>query len=369
MPDLNLEEVKQTLEDLRALKDIVKQVPEFRQHAEQAIAGLEQKLKGLEDEVRVLSVTDRRVAERALKGYIGEQVRQKALTPDAAAAQVLIPTEQLDTLVGLIAQRSVIRELVSPIPLSNSRAVVPTRGSVSVEFPGWSGSAAGGDITAGSVTINAEPVVGYTELHRQTVLDAADAGIVQLGQYVLELFLDAYAEAEDSQAFGGTGAPFTGIMNTAGVNAVVMGSGKTSFADVTYDDLVDVIAAIPSKLARSGAGRLTWFFSQSVYGLLLKVKDSTGRPLIDAGTGMLLGYPYRIVPGMPGVADDGAGRGFILFGSIPLGLVLGDRRMYSFEYLRDVNAKGMIDAMRFYNAVAIQVVLPSAFVVLKTATT
>lgn len=121
----------------------------------------------------------------------------------------------------------------------------------------------------------------------------------------------------------GTNQPQGAITgSTVGVTA----AGATAIA---YDELVDIVTSVDSAYlvdADPGANDVGWVMNQITYGLLRKLKDADGRPLIEpdvqrSGPMQLLGYPIQIDNGM---ANPTAGESPILFGNIRAGYVIRD---------------------------------------------
>ena len=115
-------------------------------------------------------------------------------------------------------------------------------------------------------------------IQKELLQDAA----VPILQYLTEQVARAVAKEEDKQFFNGTGSPFTGIINTSGINSVYQGgsstSGKTGFANISWVDLVNLAQSLNTDAQENAA----FFVSQSVYGALRQEASAT-RPIWNFG--------------------------------------------------------------------------------------
>lgn len=121
----------------------------------------------------------------------------------------------------------------------------------------------------------------------------------------------ALAETEDKQFFNGNGqgANFTGLLGTSGVTVTYQGgsstSGKDTFAEISWKDLINLRLSINSGVAANGV----FVVPQSVFGYLMKETDSVnGRPIFDMvkpmdvpsiGLTALEGNTYVSITGRP----------------------------------------------------------------------
>ena len=92
---------------------------------------------------------------------------------------------------------------------------------------------------------------------------------------VSELIAEAMAEFEDTNVLASS-TQFTPLISDTNVNAVSLGTGKTSFANITYDALIDAIRAVPMKYKK---GQPRWFMSQDAVAHIEKLKDDNKQPI------------------------------------------------------------------------------------------
>lgn len=150
--------------------------------------------------------------------------------------------------------------------------------------------------------------------------------IPQIRDFVVEDLGRGFAREIDRVAFAGDVSglsdPFNGIMFASGVAEVVAESGVNTYAEVTYNNLVDLMDEVDEFAAENGV----WIFSNSLLNAIRKIKDTQGRPLFTTGDfttqmsadapGTLFGRPYYRSAVMPKQTDSGsqASKSFIIFG-------------------------------------------------------
>jgi HK97 family phage major capsid protein len=157
---------------------------------------------------------------------------------------------------------------------------------------------------------------------------------INLIEYVARRAGESIAEEEDSQFFAGAGAPWTGIINTAGCQQVDLGAGNDALIDLTPNDMLNMIFAV-SKKYRPGA---KFYFSSDVLLSLLKFRADSGQAPGDQSGSYLVGSPMQNIPMtlwgypisvsdvLPG-ADDAAtpDTPFAFFGNLQKCAVYGDK--------------------------------------------
>jgi HK97 family phage major capsid protein len=123
----------------------------------------------------------------------------------------------------------------------------------------------------------------------------------------------------DNVMFNGDGtttyASCSGLLSAACGYSVVMGSGSTSFADMTGDNLSEMIKALDG-LKKQGAG---FYFSGTGIHYVRILKDSNNRPVFIDSYGSevpmkALGYPITECTKITGT--DAANAAFGLFGNL-----------------------------------------------------
>ncbi len=161
------------------------------------------------------------------------------------------------------------------------------------------------------------------------------------------------------------------------------GSGSDdSFADLAYDDIVDMVTGVPTQSAANGR----FYFHREILGVLMKLRDENGVPLwLPAVSGgapaTILGKPYELVEVMPSISDSAPDTKFMIFGDLRYS-TLGERTGMDI-IIRDTGTVGDPDeedqstntlnlftqdmqAMRAVKRMNAVCRFPSAFSVLKT---
>lgn len=158
-----------------------------------------------------------------------------------------------------------------------------------------------------STAMTAKKLVAGAIVSEEQLQDATPAFL----DYVVNGLGRALAETEDKQFFNGNGTPpnFTGILGTSGTTVSYQGgsstSGKTSFANISWKDLINLRLSINSSVGANGA----FVVPQSVFGYLMKETDAVnGRPIFDMvkpldvpsiGLTALEGNTYVSITGRP----------------------------------------------------------------------
>lgn len=158
-----------------------------------------------------------------------------------------------------------------------------------------------------STAMTAKKLVAGAIVSEEQLQDATPAFL----DYVVNGLGRALAETEDKQFFNGNGtAPnFTGLIGTSGTTVSYQGgsstSGKDTFAEISWKDLINLRLSINSSVGANGV----FVVPQSVFGYLMKETDSVnGRPIFDMvkpldvpaiGMTALEGNTYVSITGRP----------------------------------------------------------------------
>lgn len=291
-----------------------------------------------------------------------------------------VPDEFAAELNRIAEDFGLVRKLARKLPMGSDTLNVPRlASSVTVSFPGEGAAGTASDPVWEQVQLLAKTAVGLTVTSNELLADA-NISIVDL---LTELFAEALSGEEDKQGLTGSGAPFTGILNAAGVNLVVMSAGNDTFGEVTADNLRDLVAKV-KPLALRGAA---FIMHREVWSIVQKLKGSDGHyiatvanPILLPGAtvgeiggavvGTIWGYPVYLSEKMPSVSA--VSTDFIIFGALNY-LWFGDRQ----QMTMNVSDAGVVagnstfernqSAVRITERIAISVGLPAAFAKLRTA--
>lgn len=259
--------------------------------------------------------------KRLVKGELCEEVFSKAL--DDTSAGYLVTPDYHAELIRIVEERGIIRGLARKIPIGSGVNNWPRRTAGMTGYhvaPNVAGTESAP--TVGQVQLVADTVNAICRIPKQTMEDSPE----DLGAFVAEEIGYAFATVEDNDAINGDGTATYGNTNgllsaalfllTNKPTLVQMAAGKTSFADVTFDILMEVIDAV-----RSGElGGARWLMHRSVQTILRQVKDDQKRPIWEPATSagmpaLLLGYPVTVCDQMPARTASAASKKFLAFGN------------------------------------------------------
>lgn len=201
-----------------------------------------------------------------------------------------------------------------------------------------------------------------------------DVGI-DVNGLIGDLVAESMAMEEDIQFFTGNGTIFTGILNNANVVKVTLPTG-TGPAEITADDLLNMINAAPASIKKTGK----FYLSSSVLAVIQKVKDTTGRYIWGGPTGdtpgTIWGRPYEIIDAMDAVGDVATGEAFIIFTDLRKTAMFFDKKQIRVKQLTEATitdvdnstvlnlAQQDMSALRFVERVGYVLALPKGVVVL-----
>jgi len=295
-----------------------------------------------------------------------DSVALKALSEGVdSAGGYFVPEEFLATVLDIAKDVGYVRKYGTVIKMSSDTLNIPKLASKPSAV--W--------VSEGQAISTGQPVIGQVKLvaketglivpvTRQLIMDSK----VDVQQLIAKIIAEAIAEAEDTQGFTGDGTVFTGVLNDTNVNVVTMPETKIGFSDITADDLINLISAVPSKVADKGA----FVMHRSILATIKTLKDGNGAYLFNPVDKTIWGYPVYTSDVMPALADSAADTKFIIFGDLSY-LYLGDREQISVAVADQATVGGTnlyeanMLAIRVIERVGLAVAMPSAFAVLKTA--
>jgi HK97 family phage major capsid protein len=222
------------------------------------------------------------------------------------------------------------------------------------------------DLAAGALTMNIMKLQALFTVSNDTLDDAHSNIQTELANAVGP----AIAEAEDT-AFAAGASENTpgGIIVNATVQSQYVASGVADAlfdADANgIDALIRCFAGLKSRYRRNS----TWAFNSTTMGVIMLLKDGTGRyywqPATANGTpSTLLGRPYVTAEGMPDIA---AGTYPIVLGDFRQGYKIRDRSGMSIQRLSEKYATYDQTGFIVKKRVGGQVKLPEAFKPVKIA--
>jgi len=354
------------------------------------------------------AIVEKLQLERSLFGHdrTGMTEDQKTAFVEVVKAAAGIKTKANEALIGeqdsrggyLVSKEveSAILRIAASVGLIMSQAQKWPMGTDEKGIPNYTGAFLEGEFlgfdAAGGITgVNfgqANLIVKKWQLAFVVGNDLlADAG-VQLADWLLALGGEALANMVDKQGFAGNGNPFIGVLNHADVTVFTLPSGENTFAkfDVVVD-AADTIANLEESVLEGSA----WYMNRTVWAKLRTQKDGNGTFILpQAGAasanvltnnptgggirpaGEMAGFPVYTTRHLPGIANSGASKKFIIFGNMKA-LAFGDKGDMTVSQHESGTFGGKEIALADQRAlvlkkrVALTVALGAAFVVVKTA--
>jgi HK97 family phage major capsid protein len=321
----------------------------------------------------------------------------KVLSPQIEAANsaggYLVPPEFFEDVLFQLNEFGFARKYCGQVQMRTNQLNVSTlTGKPSVAWTDENATIPASKATFGRLTLTAKKLAAIYPISNELLADAN----IDVYNAILRIFVNVFSEEEDIQVFRGTGAPFTGILNTSGTNVVYQGgsssSGKTKFTDITFDDLIALVQSQPPSMQRGAA----IFMEQNTLTELLKRKDSASRYLWDIASAIIpdingaqglsqrslsfRGFPIVVLPSGTLIeeydSDAHPETPFVIFGNLKTaGAWLGRHGGMEVRISHDATADGVnafandLQMMRMTERIAFGVGQPSYLSVLTTSET
>lgn len=278
----------------------------------------------------------------------------------------LVPAEFRPVLIRLIESFGLARQYATVLPMTRMELGIPRLASgVTVYWIGEAGPITTSQPVFGLLNLVAKKMAALVPVTGELLEDSS----IAIANLLATLFAEAIAKEEDRVSFVGStvaGDPFNGILNDSDVISVAMGAGKTSFADVTADDIASLVIA-PVAAAAEGARILV---HRTVFNVLRTLKSTTGNHIYASPGGnqpaTLWSYPYNLTDVMPAITDSAVDTPFIGFGNLRH-LYIGDRKKMGIALSQHVGFANDLTYIRVIQREAIAIGLGAAFSALKTA--
>jgi HK97 family phage major capsid protein len=328
----------------------------------------ERAAEGMADAERVLTFF-RSIVRGDIAGAAALVKRTTLDETTDAQGLVLVPEEFMGEVWRLIPEYGIARRDCRIVPMARKVKSIQTLATGVTAY--W--------VTEGNAITKGEPTFGDLNLTAKKLAALVantdefleDSGVEVL-QLIAQLVAEAMAAAEDAALFTGS-SPITGIFHKTGVTQVTLAAGKTAFADITYDDILDVI----DSQTAAGLRGAKFYFHNNTMTILRKLKDNNGRYILQeplAGApGSLSGYPYELSDTLPGTASSAANTNFIAFGNLKQTTAFGDRKQLAVKVLTEgtVGTENLGEecktALRFVERADIAIPIPAGLSRLKTA--
>ena len=306
---------------------------------------------------------------------IGKALEEKAalgtvLRGDATTGSYLVPAAYEREVFRLAKQSSVMMGKVRTIDMAARDLYWPAENATPSLT--W---------VTNETTAKTETNPTFSQIHLTAETCAAwltvtdellEDSLVNLGDFFKQQFVEAWGAEFDKQVLISNASPFTGIAYNSSCNIRNMASGKTSFADLELDDLIDMENDISSSKGETALKGAYFIMSRYVFNVLKKLKDDNGDYVYqkpDGGQpGTIWNYPYIISDQMPGSSSDATDTPFLILGN-PKYWLHGNRVGMQFQTYN--NTIRNLDYDQIFYKFRIRQgfigAIPSAFAVLETA--
>jgi HK97 family phage major capsid protein len=217
--------------------------------------------------------------------------------------------------------------------MSDTRTDPRQTGFMTAQWVGESTAADESDITWDQVRLVAKKLKAVTRITNELSADAA----ISVGDQVLRDIARAFAFAEDTAGFNGTGLSATGGIRgvvsslsiaagtptTTSAGGIIV-SGNNTYNEITLVELHNVVGICPTFARTSGK----WYCSPLIHNtVLMKLQTAAGgnatTNIAAGGLAPFLGYPVVPVEVMP--TTEANSQIPILFGDLSQASKLGDR--------------------------------------------
>jgi len=294
----------------------------------------------------------------------------------------LVSKEVADAIVRIAASVGLVMSQAQKWPMKTDELGIPAYTGSFLEGE-YLGVDSAGNVT-GITFKSANLIAKKWQLAFVVGNDLLEDASVNLADWLLALGGEALANRIDKEAFAGKGKPFVGILNHPTVTVQSMASGKTTFAKFDIEEASDAIGGVEESVLEGAA----FFFNRTVWAKIRSQKDSAGNYIfgyINTGfveqtpqgggpkpVGSILGYPVYTTRHLPPISNSAASTRFAIFGNLRA-LAYGDKGELRVGQFASGSFGGKEVALSDQTGIvykhrhALAVVLPAAFVVIKTA--
>jgi len=289
------------------------------------------------------------------------------LRGDTSTGSILIPDEIAAEVLRVPDDPSAMMGKVRTVPMSVRKITYP--GKLTGATWTWVTNEATAKTettpTFNSVDLECETGAAWIAFTEEMNEDS----LVNLGAYFTELLRESWQTEFDKQCLNSNGAPFTGVLHNSGANVLNLGTGKSSFDSVTFDDMKNLVAKLTTQAKRNGA---KFIMHTTILDIFKGIKDDNGRFIWQEPAGQtpgtIMGREYILSDAMPDADDSAVSTAFIAFGN-PKHIIHGNRVGMEFK-LFDMTADALVYDRLFLRARLRQAFvtgIPAAFAVMKTA--
>lgn len=212
-----------------------------------------------------------------LSGVINKDIGVvKAMGGDTnPAGGFLIPDEFKAELIKGLSEAAIMRKLVKVVPVSERTGEYPVLGSsVNATWHATYDNVAFGESNPvfANLVYTVKRLDVFSAMSKELLNDAK----IDLESLIRDLFVEAFAKAEDEAIISGDGTtiPIVGLTNNTNIPETALTSG------LTYDDLISVFYSLKRPYRQNAV------FMTSSLGIqiLRKIKDDNGLPILVPAT-------------------------------------------------------------------------------------
>jgi len=251
------------------------------------------------------------------------------------AGGVLVPNEFGTDMTVLLEDYGVFRPNTNVVPMSRETRTDPRLTTEMIAY--WDGENETGtesDLAWDQIQLVAKKLRAFTRISNELDADSA----IDVGNQVFSSIARAFAFAEDTAGFNGTGTSATGGITgliqslsdaagtptTASAGGIIVSANNT-YAEITMAEFAAVVALLPTYADMAAK----WYVSKLFWGstMVPLALAAGGNTVADFQNGArkkeFIGYPVEIVQVMPKAAVNSQIPA--LFGNVAQASKLGDR--------------------------------------------
>lgn len=298
-----------------------------------------------------------------------QNVEKAGEVTDDELGGFLLPPEFGGVIISALPQYGIAPQFCDVETMAAKEKVFATDGNDVAVYPlEEGGELEEVDATYGQRTLVAKLFGAFTRWSA----DWEEYGLPSQGEMWNRRFGRAIAKKIDQCVFLGDGtstyAGMVGVLNDASAINKSLPATKTAFADVTKQDVLDLIAAIPDEVYQEGNCR--FFGSANMMHLLRGIDDGMGRPIFaDAMSGetRIWGEDFVRTATYPRITASAAGTKFLSFGDLRQAMKLGIRTRMVLMFSPHAFFKNAQNALRVLTRFGCKSNNAQAYANLKTA--
>ena len=267
-------------------------------------------------------------------------------TPDPGGG-VLVPPEQANEIIRLVSNFGLARKLCRIMPMTREvmRMPVATYSPTTLVAGNITASGANKAVTTESSGVEqstqafTRPELVATRLMALDTIsiEVDEDSTPELMSFLVDVFAEAVALAEDFQVLRADHTPFTGVMVETGAAGIyTLPSGSVSFKNIKWQDLIGIYNKVDEKIQENGV----WVMSNYVWNQIqTAMVDNNGRPfnladnqsaVTEGSPRRLLGRPVYTSTMMPKASNDATNNKFLIYGDFKYA-IFGDRKRMSID--------------------------------------